>query len=255
MSVVRKFNKNKKVAKATRAKPRYKKPAALPAGIEHKFYDSSGFDKLPNYDGDMDVGLIDPTSSTVISGPSQGDQANNRNGKQIVITTVIIEGIVKWPESYETYALRPNIVRPRVWIALIQDTQTNGANFFTGDALTNPTGFPVNCVIPLKNLYNAKRFITLKVWEFGHPDFMPSTSGIQSTGTSTGVLVFTTRVTQKFDCYLKVNIPVNFNNFVPTATQIGSVVDNSLHLVAFQDSSDDNFVANVDYNARIRFLG
>lgn len=234
----------------TRAKPRYTKSVSQQAGVEHKFFDSSRFGSVPNFDANMDVGLIDPTSSTLISAPSQGDQANNRNGKNIVITTIIIEGLVRWP-LYKDVFTAMSVFRTRVWIALIQDTQTNGANFFTADALVNPTGVDVDCVIPLKNLYNAKRFITLKVWEFGHPEHQPVLA-LNQVG---DLEVMMSRATAKWGCYLKVNIPVNFNNFVPTASQVGSVVDNSLHLVAFQDSGHVNLTAFVDYNARIRFVG
>lgn len=220
--------------------------ARRPPGIEHKFLDSGAVELIPPMSGGMSGGRINPSPAAVISCPPQGDFAQNRDGKRIVIDTVIIEGIVNWA-AYDD-AIAPG-KQPNMFIALVQDTQTNGANMPTELAFSNATGLDAMCIAPQKNLYNATRFKTLKIWEIPRP---PQSMSQHFDITDIYIIQ---AMTSKFSCYLNVDIPVNFNQTTPTVQTVASVVDNSLHMIAFQDTSHVKLRGLVSYNARIRYVG
>ncbi len=212
-------------------------------GIEHKFYDtfldSLDISSLGNATG----GEADPSATSLISTPPRGDSAISRDGKHIVIDTIIIEGCVQLFPSNSAGAISEDLPLGQVFVALVQDTQTNGATAQSEDVWVNPSGDSALMASPLKNLLNATRFITHKVWRIDVP--VPNAASNQTANT-----ISTQGLYKTFDGFLKVNIPVNFNAGGDSA--VASVVDNSLHVYAYTNTTA---VTRLNYNARIRFVG
>lgn len=212
-------------------------------GIEHKFYDTFLEDHAISPLGNMTGGNSDPSSTSLISTPAIGDGGSNRDGKRIVIDTIVIEGILqRFPKNEQT-EIGGGLGGVTVFIALVQDTQTNGSSALSQNVWTNPAGGTSLCASPLKNLSFATRFKTLKVWRV----FIPNPNAVNNFDVAS---ISTQGVHVTFDGFLKVNIPVDFNG--GDAAVVGSVVDNSLHIYSWKNSTVD---VKMSYNARIRFIG
>jgi len=64
-------------------------------GIEKKFYDTGLTSAALTAPTDATGGEHDPSSTSMISTPAQGDSEQNRDGKRIVIKSVQITGVVR----------------------------------------------------------------------------------------------------------------------------------------------------------------
>lgn len=221
-------------------------PKALPRapGVEHKFYDTFVSALAVSSNSGAADGEADPATVLTISAPSQGDGPNQRDGKLITVDTVLIEGIVSTPIRTLDTEANDGVPFSTVYIALVQDTQTNGAQMASELAFYNRSGTTLLAASPLKNLLYAKRFNTLKVWAMDLPT--PSSvinefaANISTPGTNT-----------RFSCFLKMKMPVNFNGEVSAG--VASVVDNSLHMICWTNVA--SAFVSLSYHARIRYVG
>lgn len=217
------------------------KPIVRAPGVEHKFYDT--FVANATIASTISSALVDP-SSTLISSPPQEDSSTTRDGKQITIDTVMIEGIVSLPRLEASALAHGGKILPNYYVALVLDTQTNGADLASENVFVNPGSVITLLSSPLKNLLNATRYTTLKVWEITPQ--MPTQVNNTTAATITDV-----GQNIKFSCFLKTNFQVNFNG--TTVGEVSAVVDNSLHMIAFTNVSGT--LSTINYNARIRFVG
>lgn len=223
----------------------YGKPIVRELGsLEHKFYDTF----LESHDisplGGLNGGTADPSATSLISTPSQGDGAQNRDGKKIIIDTVIIEGVVQLLPRNVDSEIGGGLGLGNIFVALVLDTQCNGASPVSNHVWTNPSSGTQLACSPLKNLlFGATRFNTLKVWRID----MPTPNGVNNASAST---ISTQGIYRTFNCYLKVHIPVNFNE--GEGTPVTTVVDNALHMYVFKNTTSN---VQFNYNARIRFSG
>lgn len=210
-------------------------------GIEHKFYDTFLIDEVIAATTGATAGVVDPSSSIVISAPAQANGPSDRDGKKILIESVLITGNVLFPKLVNQASTA--IGNPTVYIALIEDHQTNAASMTSELALKNPSNDISLCANPLKNLLRSTRFTTHKVWTI-NPQMMPVTADQADKFDTQGQRI-------PFELYKKLNMKVNFNGAGIDAN-IANVSDNSLHMIAFT-----NFAAyaQINYNARIRFVG
>ena len=111
-------------------------------GIERKFYDTS----LPIDDAGAPQptqlkaptgaagGEYDPSTTSMISTPAQGDSEQNRDGKRINILSLEIEGVIT-TQAKEGQAAPPG--DSSVFIAIVLDKQTNGAQMNSEDCFLN----------------------------------------------------------------------------------------------------------------------
>lgn len=207
-------------------------------GMETKFLDTFHNYSAPSNQGDCTLGLIDPTGTVCLNAIGQGDGPTDRDGKKAVVKSVQVRGHV---------AVAPTILGSaplagqRVFVALIHDSGTNGAAMTSELCFTNPGGFAATLTSPLRNLLWNNRFRILKSQVF---DVTPQnlTRNLAATAYShTGII-------RQFDWFVPLDMAVNFKD---TTAVTANIVDNSLHLVAFQSGSD----ALLSYTARIRFVG
>jgi len=210
-------------------------------GIEKKFLDTAksdtGIASVPALTG----GEYDPSTGCTgcLSCPAQNDTEQGRDGKRIVIDSLILKGYVR--TGGET-GQAPFASPVKAFVAVILDTQTNANQLNSEDVFKNLLGTANGVVCPTKNLLFGKRFRILKSQVF---DLTPI--GIAAAGAS----IAFNGVRRDFDWYIpfKGGLPVELNS--GTTADVANVIDNSLHVVAFATDAD----SAIAYNARIRFQG
>lgn len=206
-------------------------------GIEKKFYDTSANGALVS-DATMVTTRADPATVLCISAPEQGDGESQRDGKKIKIVSAHVHGSIVVPvQANQTAA--DNM--PKVMVALVLDTQSNGAQLKAEDVFTNPSAQATTCIVPLRNLQYSKRFKVLatKLIQPPTPTMAFDGTNIEVNGT-----IATFKINKKL------NLDVNFTG---TTAGIANVVDNSLHIIAVANSIASN--PTLTYNARVRFIG
>jgi len=226
---------------ARRARAMLNRRTAGFLGIEKKFYDTSLDPTALPAPTDCSGGEFDPSGTSMISTPAQGDTEQNRDGKRIVIKSVQVSGSVATPAAT---ALTATVAPVECFIALVLDMQTNGAQLNSEDVYKNHSADASNATNPLRNLLFSSRFRVLKEWSVL---LEPKTA--VNNASATTVSVAGTR--GEFDCFIPLDLNVNFNS--GTSASIANVIDNSLHIVAFCSST--TLAPTIGYNARIRFMG
>lgn len=209
-------------------------------GIEKKFFDTSLAPTSVVAPIDCSGGEMDPSTTLMISTPAQGDTEQSRDGKRIIIKSVNVKGVIR-NGAVELFASPHNA--QNVFVALVLDTQTNGAEFNSEDVFKNLSGDATIGVMPTRNLLFANRFKVLKSEVF---DLTPNTLS----HVAADAFAFN-GIAKEFDWYFPMDLPVNFN--AGTTSSIANVIDNSLHMVAFASSTQG--AIGMGYNARIRFMG
>lgn len=208
-------------------------------GIEKKFYDTSAAANIvaPT---DCTGGEVDPTTVNCISAPAVGDNATARDGRKIVAKYLQIKGSVRFSTlTNQSLSIDSN----RIMVAVVLDTQTNGAQLNSEDVFTNPRAAATTADAPLRNLNYGERFKILKLQQFCLQD--PNM-------TYDGTNVEINGMAEQFDWYIPLkNLKIAFN--ATETAGVASVLDNSIHLVAFATTTTPQ--AAIAYNSRMRFIG
>lgn len=207
-------------------------------GIENKFYDTSKTGTALVAPADASGAEFDPTTGG-LNTVAQGDGESNRDGRNIAMHSIHINGtIFSNPQANQTATDQPGIV----YIALVQDLQTNGAQLNSEDVFTNPSGQTYLAASPFRNLQYTKRFRVLKtkVYKLPNPNIGYDGTNMEQQGV---------------DIPFKMNVQLGGQkvNFSGTTAAIANIVDNSLHFVAYCSSTD--LAPAIAYNARLRFSG
>jgi len=208
-------------------------------GIEKKFLDTARADGSIAAASDLTGGEYDPSSGCTgcLSCPAQGDTEQSRDGKRIVIDSLILKGYVK-NDGSASEAIGAAV---KVFFAVILDTQTNGAQLNSEDVFKNLSANDLANCDPMKNLLFGNRFRILKSQVFDVTPIGVAAAGLTAYNT----------VRREIDWYIpfKGGLTVNMN--AGTTANVTNVIDNSLHVVAFSTLTG----ASLGYNARIRFQG
>jgi len=232
---------NRQVAKLAAARTLANATTSGFLGIEKKFLDTRLSSTAINSSGALASGMYDPDSGCTgaLSVPAQGDSEQNREGKRYVIDSLILKGYLLNPGS-ATSAIEASA---KVFLAVVLDTQTNGAQMTAATCFKNLLGTAAGAADPMKNLLSGKRFRILKSQVY---DLTPSGAFAASANFASN------EVRRDFDWYIpfKGGLPVNLNATNVNA-DVANVVDNSLHVVAFSTLNG----CDIAYNARIRFQG
>lgn len=208
-------------------------------GIEKKFYDTGVSAGAISVTADCSAAEKDPATVDCISAPAQGDGPNEREGKRIVIKSVQIRGVIDHaPQSAQTSLDAHSAVH----VALVLDTQSNGAQLNSEDVFVNPSTGAAGLAQPMRNLYYGKRFRVLKAQTFMTP--IPNAAAYSSALEVSGAKT-------TFDWYVPLGEGIVANFTSGTTAGIANVMDNSLHVIAFQTNNQNT----ITYNSRIRFVG
>lgn len=209
-------------------------------GVETKFYDTALAATAILNPTDAAGGELDPSATSMISTPAVGDGEQNRDGKRIILKNVQIKGLINRVGT-EDAVDPPN--SDKVFLALVLDTQSNGAQLNSEDVFKNLSASIFGATTPLRNLLFAQRFRVLKQELF---DMDAYNVGVEATN-----LHSMAGNSKCFEWFLPLkDLPVNFN--AGTTASIANVVDNSLHIIGYSTGAGN---CTLTYNARIRFQG
>lgn len=238
------------VAKAWAAKKRSRSAALRNIrtggylGIEKKFLDVVASQVSIPAPTDCSGGEMQPETPAGInclSAPAQGDSESQRDGKKIIMKSIFVTGAIKWStvvDQDDAFEAGP------VFVALVMDTQTNGATIVSEQVFTNPNDIAnVNCY-PLRNLQYSSRYRVVD-----HVTVQPRTSIAFNDAAATGSMAWCiepfTLSTKKLT-----DVPINFTS---TTADVANVADNSFHIIAFCTGTSP--AAAISYNSRMRFVG
>jgi len=129
-----------------------------------------------------------------------------------------------------------------IFVALVLDKQTNGAQLNSEDVFKNTGASATTASNPTRNLLFANRFQVLKEWKMC---MKPPVVGYDGTNMEVW------GSSERFEGFLNLELPVNFNS--GTTASVANVIDNSLHIIAFCNGT--GLDPKISYNARIRFMG
>ncbi len=205
-------------------------------GIENKFFDTSFAGSITSSTAFADS-EADPATVLCLNAMAQGDGESNRDGRKMVMTSVYVTGFVEKGDETANSVVQNDF---KYSVALVLDTQTNGAQLDSESVFVNPRAATSAAGNPLRNLQFTKRF---KVLGIHNGVIRPSTSASNQSATT----ISTGYNDEYFRFSKKLNLPVTFSG---TTGVIANVVDNSLHIVALTQAA-----LGINYNARVRFVG
>jgi len=206
-------------------------------GIELKYKDSALVSSALAAPTDASAGEKDPATLLALNSIAQGDGEQERDGKQVCIKSVYVSGVVDVPVQAN---LTAGTVDPTIYVALVLDKQTNGAQLNSEDVFVNPGASAVTAASPLRNLQYTSRFQVLDSVLLHPPARQLSYDGtnIESSGTR---MPFKLSNTQDI-----------ITNYIATTAVVAAIQDHSLHVIAYTSSATG---AVISYNARVRFVG
>lgn len=209
-------------------------------GIERKFYDTFLADTALTNETGCANGEKDPSATSMITTPSQGDGEQQRDGKQISCLYIEICGSINFMGQESATA---PIVDRGAFLAIVLDSQSNGAQMNSEDCFKNTSADATLGIDIYRNLLFGKRFKILKQQKFQVP---PTISSYAANTIDTSGHTF------HFRYFIPLNgLRINFNS--GTTSSIANVVDNSIHVIAFKTETAET--VNIGYNARLRFVG
>lgn len=216
-------------------------------GIEVKFLDAPKSITALTAPTGATGGELDPSSVVVgcLSAPAQGDGPTNRDGKKIMMKSIFINGMISIDQKT---GQSTSDIAPSVFLALVLDTQSNGAQLNSEDVFTNQNAAAITATVPQRNMSFVSRFKVLKTWKYQFPTFNMA----NDTGATGGIVQAGQTMPFEISKKFKDGIPVNFTTAL-TSADIANVIDNSLHLIGFVN--DVTAVPNISYNSRMRFVG
>lgn len=211
-------------------------------GQELKFYDQNLNTRAISTSLSLVGGVADPNGSIeALNAVPQGDGESQRDGRRITMKSIYIRGqIHRLPQENQGL----NFDAVSVFVALVLDTQTNGAQLSSEDVFVNVVATQQTVASPLTNLQFTSRFTVLKSQQF---DLSIDTVG----GNPGGADKFYPGKVKTFNWFCPLNdMAVTYKG---TTEAVANIVDNSLHVIAFKTSNDGN--TQLNYNSRLRFMG
>lgn len=210
-------------------------------GVEKKFLDVYASDVAVPAPTDCSGGEIQPEGGCTgcLSAPAQGDGEQQRDGRKITIKNCFVNFTIRG-------SVRPDqadvLAAPQIFVALVQDMQTNGATVVSEQVFTNPNDTAYTNTFPLRNLQYSGRY---RVLDHKCVSMEPCYSF--NDGAATGSLVCSEKTGV---LSWRGDIPVTFND---TPANVSAVTDNSFHIIAFGTTT--NFNPVLSFNSRVRFVG
>lgn len=209
-------------------------------GIEYKFVDSSYNAIIPTVNA-LPTGLeADPVGKLCLNAIAQGDGENERDGRQVVMKYVHIQGSIDViPQSN---ASAYGDLGP-IYLAVVLDKQTNAAQCNSEDVFIATGVAGGDICKPFRNLQYVKRFQILKSIVI-QPPF---NNGSWRTDNNT---LINGGMRYHFELHVPLNnIKVNYSN---NTAVVASIVDNSIHVMAARAGNE---TINLQYISRLRFVG
>ncbi len=207
-------------------------------GIERKFYDTHLDDATLTAPTDASGGEHNPSAAICLNSITQGDGEEQRDGRKCTVQSVFVKGIVNC-------AIQQNASSgddgTKIYIALVLDTQTNGALLNSEDVFKNESGVGKLAGSPMRNMQFTQRFRILDTAELTlqNPNISWDGTNIEQQG-----------LVEPF----QLSSNVSFNTLYSGTTEdIANITDNSLSIIAY--CSSISLIPKLFYNARVRFVG
>ncbi len=223
-------------------KPNFRYPKKYKQTVMNKI---SKFEELKYVDTSVALATIvgtiasaekDPGTVNCLNAIAVGDGESDRDGKKYILKQVIVTGGIARGGASD---LADVPAQMSCILALVLDKQTNNNQLNSEDVYTG--SLPE---YPLRNLKYSKRFKVLASQRF---DFDSPTVGTDGTNTnSAGGQV------KSFYFNKKLNIPVTCSG---TSANCTDIVDNSLHIIAISSANSAPNQLQLEYSARVRFIG
>jgi hypothetical protein len=237
-------------------------------GVERKYNQSWLRNSLVASTVDCTGGELDPIHDTGTGADPQGhltpidrgSAVTERNGNRVIITDLHIQGFVSLSSETGKSGANPGMQNFR--IAVVLDTQTNGAQLSSEDVYENIMGADVNVTVLdslmyMRNREYTNRFKVLKEIKINPQSRIPvqvldnvaQDSATTAAGAVTKTFTYSS-VMVPFELHLnKLSIPITFLGS-STDGKVAQVTDNSLHVVGF---SDNGAQCIIDYVCRYNF--
>lgn len=208
-------------------------------GLELKFKDNLVVDTTITATNNATNGVIDPVSGDSITVINEGSGETERNGRKVLVKELHVFGQI---ESDGTVATSTSLKQAFYYIAMVLDTQTNGAQMTSELCYKNIAALIENAASPARNIEFESRFKVLK-WKVLRGPPLSTLAATSSTAKYAGFQI-------PFSLKVAVNLPITFNGTDPL---IANVVDNSVHVVCW--ASNLELGPKLTYSSRIRFIG
>ncbi len=195
-------------------------------GSEMKYFDSERTANAIGSSTDWTATEQDPATLNTLFVPIKGTGINNRIGRKVVVHKVKVRGLIKIDaQADQTAGDASSLMR----VALVQDTQTNGAQAQGEQIFQDPTAASGNnAVLSFQSLDNLGRFRVLqdKFIQMGDPNLTFDGTNVEQNG-----------LVRKFQFFhsFKTPIVVNFN--ATNGGTVADIVDNSWHVIANANTS------------------
>ncbi len=211
-------------------------------GLEHKFYDTFRDSIVLTASTTAAGGEVDPAGVLkCLNAVVEAAGPSNRIGRNIQITAVQVRGVCTIPLATNQTATR---TPPAVFLALVLDKQTNGAQLNSEDVFVGIGTVVDNATNVFQNLEFTQRFQVLRTLRFD----MPPASNVWD-----GTNLEREGATRSWSMYYKWKgkpLSVHYTN---TTEDIANIADNSLHLIGFCNNT--GILTDLTYHARIRYYG
>ncbi len=210
-------------------------------GIELKFYDNKLVSTALAAPSDATGGELDPSGASSLTTVAQGDGESNRDGRKLRARSIYVEGQIKTStQSTESTA----DAQALIFLALVLDTQSNGAALNSEDVYANPGASANTAAGPFRNLQFTKRFKVLATRRF----IIQNPNIANETGATGGLVQ--NGLSKRFKFFKKLNFDIIYKG---TTADIANTVDNSLHIIGFTTSTA--MAPQINYISRFRFVG
>jgi len=235
--------RQKAIVKREKARARYNPRTGGFLGIELKFLDTGDDNSVIAKPTDASGGELPPSTGCTgcLSAPAQGDSQNERIGKNITVKSFYVNGRIE-PTLQQDEADAGSF--PLVYIALVQDKQTNAATIVSENVFENPIGEENLNGKPLRNLELSSRYRILDQVTLDWSSCAIAFNDNTQMGSMNGPQLF-------FKLGWRGNMPIAFNT--GTTANVSAVVDNSVHLIAYSIVSA--FAPQIAYQCRMRYVG
>lgn len=211
-------------------------------GIEYKFLDTAWDNVAINSSTDGSGCELQPSSgcTNCISCPAEGDGESARDGRTFVLKSAYFSGTIDFAALTGQTTINEG---GGFYFALVLDTQTNGAAINSEDVYINPSTI-AKAIIPqpLRNLEQSNRFRILDRKYVDQPLIVAGSVGANFALAPATLPI----VTLSWKGSIKVNTKA-------TASNVTSVTDNSLHILAF--AANTAYTPIFTGKCRVRFVG
>lgn len=217
------------------------------------YYDSTTVHELGSNDDTWADTEANPRQQTAVYGclpvPRQGTNYADRDGRKIIVKKIRIKGQITWLAK-DSGATLPNLAPVR--IVIVRDKRTNGTEL-SGENVLGPglgsdgqASLLADCgFMALSNPDGWGRYEILFDKVYKVPASMCAAGDNTNALNTAGIRI-------PFNIVVKPNCEMNFN---ASTGAVGSIVDNSFHVLAAAGSSSNESGATFSYVARTSFIG